>query len=280
MHSDNNFVKCKICSETSDFLFESNILNKYPVSYFCCTACNFIQTEEPYWLEEANNSAITSLDIGLVSRNLEFSIITEQIIKDHFNSYEKFIDYGGGYGLFVRLMRDKGFDFYRQDYFCENIFAKHFDITDINGEQKFELLTAFEVFEHLNDPLAEIKKMFSYSDSILFSTILQPSENISSPDQWWYFIPETGQHISLYSLASLEIVAQKNNCFLYTNKHNLHLLSPKKFDSNPFDNDDRKSLALRVVNKLSSVLISKKKEKILHGLLEQDFNYIRKKINS
>lgn len=280
MQSHDTETVCKICSGHTSLIFKTPVLNKHDVAYYKCGSCGFIQTEEPYWLEEAYSSAITSLDIGLAGRNIEFSGIVEDILKKHFNTSSQFIDYGGGYGLFVRLMRDKGFDFYRQDFFCENIFAKHFDISDINGEQKFELLTAFEVFEHLTDPLAEIKKMFSYSDSILFSTILQPSENISSPDQWWYFIPETGQHISLYSLASLEIIAQKNNCFLYTNKHNLHLLSPKKLDINPFNTDDRKSLALRVVNKLSALLISKKKEKILPGLLDQDFNYVRKKINS
>lgn len=279
MQSPYTETVCKICSGHTNLIFKTPVLNKHDVAYYKCGACGFIQTEEPYWLEEAYNSAITSLDIGLAGRNIEFSGIVEDILKKHFNTSSQFIDYGGGYGLFVRLMRDKGFDFYRQDYFCENIFAKHFDISDIHREQKFELLTAFEVFEHLTDPLAEIKKMFSYSDSILFSTILQPSENFTSPDQWWYFIPETGQHISLYSLTSLEIIAQKNNCFLYTNKHNLHLFCPKKLNTNPLITDSRKSITSRLLNKLSAVLIPEKRENALPGLLDKDFNFIRKKLN-
>ena len=55
--------------------------------------------------------------------------------------------------MFVRIMRDKGFNFYRQDIHCQNLFAKHFDISNIKITEKFDLLTAIEVFEHLEDPM-------------------------------------------------------------------------------------------------------------------------------
>jgi hypothetical protein len=50
----------------------------------------------------------------------------------------------GGYGMFVRLMRDGGFDFHREDPLCDNLFAQGFDRQD---DGTFELVTAFEVFE-------------------------------------------------------------------------------------------------------------------------------------
>ncbi|PKP59337.1 MAG: class I SAM-dependent methyltransferase [Candidatus Altiarchaeales archaeon HGW-Altiarchaeales-1] len=192
-------MTCKICNSDTNEVFEAKILNSYNVKYYKCKHCGFIQTEKPYWLNEAYSSAISSLDVGLVSRNLSFVPITASIIEKYFKVNGKFLDYGGGTGLFVRLMRDKGFDFYRQDIYCENLFAQNFDINDLDDKKiKFELLTAFEVFEHLKDPLIEIEKMFKLSDSILFSTELQPLENVT-PDNWWYFVPETGQHISFYS---------------------------------------------------------------------------------
>ncbi len=222
-------MKCKICDTTSAEFTVKKILSKYDVEYYQCPNCNFIQTEEPHWLNEAYNNAITHLDIGLVFRNEYLSPVVTTIINLFFKPDSKFLDYGGGYGLFVRMMRDRGFDFYRQDIFCENLFAKHFDITDLPVNTKFDLLTAFEVFEHLTDPLPEVEKMFSYSDSILFSTELQPVDK-NSLENWWYFTPETGQHISLYSLASLHKIAERFNLQLLSH-NNLHLLSRVKRSS-------------------------------------------------
>ena len=77
----------------------------------------------------------------------------------------RFLDYGGGYGLFVRMMRDRGFDFYRQDIHCENILADQFDLMDLPAGSKFAMLTAIEVFEHLQDPVAELGYMLQLSDT-------------------------------------------------------------------------------------------------------------------
>ena len=45
-----------------------------------------------------------------------------------FKSNGSIVDYGGGYGLLVRLMRNSGFDFYRYDPYCANFFAKGFEV--------------------------------------------------------------------------------------------------------------------------------------------------------
>lgn len=226
-------MNCKICDSTCNLLFEARILLKYGISYFKCPHCGFIQTETPYWLKEAYESAITSLDLGYVSRNLMYRDIVTSVIKKKFNQQGCFLDYGGGYGLFVRLMRDVGFDYYRQDEYCENIFSKEFDINDIESKSDFELLTAFEVFEHLDNPLVEIERMLKHSDSILFSTSLQPSsKKIESVVDWEYFAPETGQHIAFYTEKSLLIIAQRYHLNLYSDKGTLHLLTRKKMGAN------------------------------------------------
>ena len=224
-------MHCKICNSECDVLFSAEILQKYNISYFKCCHCGFIQTEQPYWLPEAYNNAITSLDVGYATRNLVYKDIVVAIIKRLFNYQSRFIDYGGGYGLFVRLMRDLGFDYYRQDIYCDNIFAKHFDIADVANNTNFDMLTAFEVFEHLKNPIDEIEKMLSYSKSILFSTTLQPA-NIKSVNDWNYFAPETGQHIAFYTKKALSVIAEKYNLNLYTNNKNLHLLTQKKMRFN------------------------------------------------
>lgn len=216
-------IYCKICKNESAEFAVKKILGRYDIRYYRCPACHFIQTEDPYWLGEAYGNVITQLDIGLVYRNENLAPLVATIINLLFDPGARFLDFGGGYGLFVRMMRDRGFDFYRQDIYCENLFAKHFDVRDLRDNSGFNLLTAFEVYEHLKDPVDETGKMLRYADNILFTTELQP-ESQSALDDWWYFIPETGQHISLYTKLSLEIIADKFNMHLIS-RNNLHLFS-------------------------------------------------------
>ena len=219
-------MNCKICDTITKEYSVKKVLNKYDVNYYRCPCCNFIQTEKPYWFNEAYNNAITKLDIGLVYRNEYLVPIISTMINAFYKDKAPYLDYGGGYGLFVRMMRDRGFDFYRQDIYCENLFAKHFDISDLAAGTQFEMVTAFEVFEHLEDPYGELQKMFCYSDTVLFSTELQP-EIESELQDWWYFTPETGQHISLYHSKSLQVMAEKIGMHLLSYK-NLHMFSRRK----------------------------------------------------
>lgn len=225
--TDNDVMKCKICESHTKTLATATILSKYSIQYYHCPNCGFIQTETPYWLEEVYAQAINDSDLGLVNRNIKFSAITQAIVKIWFNADAQFVDYGGGYGMFVRLMRDAGLDFYRYDKFCNNLFAAGFDADLDQKNYQYELITAFELFEHLVEPLAEVERLLQSSRSILFSTLLVPSY-VPQPHEWWYYGLDHGQHISLYSLESLQHIAKKFNLHLYTNKRSLHLLTEKK----------------------------------------------------
>jgi len=219
-------MNCKICDSLSLSLFDKAIvLGKYEVSYFECKRCGFVQTEEPYWLEEAYSKVIGSSDIGLVSRNLVNLELTRTVIALFFSRQEKFVDYGGGYGLFVRMMRDKGFDFYLYEPNCENLFAKTFDIK-LPTDTEFQMLTAFEVFEHFNNPLAEVEQMLNLSSNIFFSTSLLPKPTPKT-SQWWYYSLEGGQHISLYTTPCLKYLAERLGVRIYSNGNNYHLLTKK-----------------------------------------------------
>ena len=255
---------CKICSAGTEFFSDAEILNKYKIKYFKCPGCGFIQTEEPYWLEEAYSEVINRSDIGLLARNLDLSKTTKAILKFQFGRNHKYIDYGAGYGVFVRLMRDYGFDFYWTDKYSDNLFAKDFE-ADLS--KKYELLTAYEVFEHLVEPVEELETMLKYSDSILFSTFLIPSHN-PTPGEWWYYALDHGQHIALYSRKSLEILAKKNGLNFYTNGKNIHLFSKMKINALIF-----KVLTFPYVSKLINPFLSNK------SLLESDYKMIVEKLN-
>ena len=219
-------MTCKICSSASKLVFTVKVLDKYDVTYFQCITCQFIFTEHPYWLDEAYaTSAITRLDIGSVRHNMLMAGVTQAVIMTWLNSRAKYIDYGGGYGMLVRHMRDRGFDFYRYDRYCQNLFANSFDLTDV-PPFRAELITAFEVMEHLPNPVADIEAMLSLTDTILFSTVVQPNPDVT-PATWWYFHPQGGQHIALFSRASLYALARRFGLHYCWNRQNIHLFSRK-----------------------------------------------------
>lgn len=73
-------MKCKICNNKSNYIFKAKLLNKYDVKYYHCSNCGFLQTEEPYWLEEAYNKSINISDTGIMSRNLFLSQLFDYIL--------------------------------------------------------------------------------------------------------------------------------------------------------------------------------------------------------
>ncbi|MEH2118566.1 glycosyltransferase [Nostoc sp.] len=254
-------IKCKICESNSRFFAQSILLSKYTVDYFQCPNCSFVQTEEPYWLAEAYYDAIAKSDVGLVFRNHYCSQKASQIIFNLFDHKAQFLDYGGGYGLFVSIMRELGFDFYWFDQFCNNFFAKGFEIKKNNY---YELVTAFEVFEHFINPIEEIENILRFSRNILFSTEILPTDN-PKPNEWWYYVPSEGQHVSIYTVNSLLIIAEKYNLNFYSsntsnNGISLHLLTEKKLAPDVFKNlchsQPEKIKKVSLVNKGTQIKIA------------------------
>lgn len=223
---------CKICSRITSPWAKTKILDKQDVQYFRCGNCGFIQTEEPYWLGEAYSESITGSDLGLVGRNIICSTICKALINRFFDADAKFLDYGGGYGLFVRIMRDAGFDFYHYDKFSTNLFAEGAE-ADEKSEGQYELVTAIEVFEHFARPLDEIAQILRFSGNIFFSTELIPPGN-PKPGEWPYYGLEHGQHIALYTHSSLAVIAGTFHLNLYSNGKSLHLLTGRKISARLF----------------------------------------------
>jgi hypothetical protein len=220
-----NSIKCRVCNNDSTFQFKTKVMTKYDVSYYLCDTCEFMQVEEPYWLDEAYASPINLSDTGIISRNLAYSVIVAVILYNFFDIKTKYLDFAGGYGIFTRLMRDIGFDFLWQDIYTKNLVARGFEYTKDMG--RMEALTAFETFEHFVTPIPEMENMLKTSDSIIFSTMMRP-ELVPNPDEWWYYGREHGQHTALYRIKTLETIAEKFGMKLYTNEGDLHLLTKKK----------------------------------------------------
>jgi len=222
-------MNCVICQAPAEHFATATFLAKHEAALSRCTGCGFIQAREPYWLQEAYGEAIKRSDVGLVRRNCRLSTVTGAVITAFFNGEGRFLDYGGGYGLLARMMRDKGYDFHRWDKHCENLFVRDFEADDADRDS-FALVTAFEVFEHLTAPLEDIGEMLRFSRNILFTTELVPDPP-PSPDRWWYYGLEHGQHISFYTRKTLAMLAKRFSLHLCSNGRSLHLLTERPIPS-------------------------------------------------
>ncbi len=134
-------TRCKICQAAMDSVASAMILEKYPVSYFHCSHCGFLQTGDPYWLDEAYRNPINISDTGILARNIGLSEVTAVLLYFIYGKEHRYLDYAGGYGILTRLMRDIGFDFYWYDPFTTNLLARGFEY---NPDHEIRLLTSFE----------------------------------------------------------------------------------------------------------------------------------------
>ena len=270
---------CPVCSSKMQWCFDGRILLKYQISYFRCKECGLIKTEEPFWLSEAYNTPIADLDVGYVSRNLLNASRVERVLNQYDEADNTYLDYAAGYGLFVRLMRDRGFDFYGYDKYCPSIFASDFVIDISKANSNFAAITAFEVLEHLLDPVHEVAKLMSKSDVLFTSTEVLPSSRISSVQDWWYFLPETGQHVTFWTTEALTRLAAGFGCRHYSYNNEFHLISRRAFDNDPLRVLRKKNKLSRLWGNIARLSGAKAKRNIRPSLLQRDFEILRARRN-
>jgi SAM-dependent methyltransferase len=116
------------------------------------------------------------------------------------------LDYGGGNGLLSRLLGEAGWNSRSFDPFAD----PHATITEAG---RFDLITAFEVFEHVPDPqqlMANFGTLIAADGVVMFSTLLSDGHlQAGSKLTWWYASPRNG-HISLFTRQSLKTLARNN----------------------------------------------------------------------
>jgi hypothetical protein len=227
-----NNLKCNLCDGSCESHGSYQVLGKYDAEFWQCLNCGYGFLNDPSWLEEAYTSAITSVDIGPLDRCIANSRIVKLLIDHYHGRIRAGLDYGAGYGIFTRRMRDLGYSFLWYDTYCANLFAKGFE-GEITGKERYDVITAFEVLEHLVMPREALDRIISSCDSFIFSTLL-----ISEPrpqfDQWWYYAPEHGQHISFYSKKSLQKLAEKHGKQFISNGTDFHIITNKKISERMF----------------------------------------------
>jgi len=218
-------MSCPICTESMKPIFTSLVLKKYSANYEVCNGCGFLRAHEPHWLEEAYSSAIARADSGLVARNI--SLCSKVAGTLYWVIGERgegvYLDAAGGYGVFTRLMRDMGFDFYWADKYCNNLMSSGFEYKPELGSCL--AVTAMEVMEHLTDPVAFVEETLAAADAqtLIFTTELY-GDVPPQPDEWWYYTFETGQHIGFFQQRTLEALGARLG-LRFASANGLHILS-------------------------------------------------------
>lgn len=196
--SNNN---CRLCGGRLSSRFNLNILNKHDVEYYECEECHSLQTETPFWLDEAYNQNLSNLDTGVAQRNLH-NLAACYAVSKLFKA-KNAIDIGGGDGLLCRLLRDYGINCFVKDKYANPTYAQGFTEPDFNTP---DMVIAFEVFEHFPSPKSDLDALFNLNSNILLaSTAIYTNEQ----KDWWYLSPENGQHVFFYSKKALDLIASR-----------------------------------------------------------------------
>jgi len=195
---------CRLCGAPVSQRFQLTVLGRHDVQYLECTGCGSLQTEQPHWLDEAYGSNnLSSLDTGAAQRNIHN--LAACFVDSKLLALRNVIDIGGGDGLLCRLLRDYGINCYIKDRYTTPTYAQGFTEQDF---ERPDLVVGFEVLEHLSDPGKDLQAFFADDPRALLLTTAAYS---GQDRDWWYYSPESGQHVFFYSMKALEGIARKYN---------------------------------------------------------------------
>jgi hypothetical protein len=220
----NSIKNCRNCGGVAKYIFTGNLIC-HQVDYFECSSCGYVQTEDPYWLDQAYAEAINESDTGIMLRNQANAKIVLITLWMLGKLHGTLVDCAGGYGILVRLLRDMGINALWSDSYCQNLLAKGFEHTN----QKADLVTVFEAFEHFLSPAEELDRLLQIAPNILFSTEII-AESTPEHDSWWYYGKEHGQHIGFFRIRTLEMLAHERGKYFVSNGTSHHLILDKSIN--------------------------------------------------
>lgn len=165
-----------------------------------------MQTEKPYWLDKAYATGDSVLDVGRAQRNVVTSMLCAHILGTAgLGGTEQCLDWGGAEGLFCRLMRDRGFNFFTYDKYIRSLYSIPYSTDDALSFSP-AAITAFEVFEHLPEPATELNEIFALGPRFLLCTTeLYERQG----DDWMYLSLVNGRHVFFYSKQGMEWIARR-----------------------------------------------------------------------
>ncbi len=185
-------MQCKICQ--NDKLVELTIGN----IYYYCSKCGLIFIDPEFIVspekersryEEHNNDFNNK---GYVNM---FNKFIDKTVRPYIESIDKALDFGCGPGpVLAEILQKEGIkvDIYDPYFFPDKIFAG----------KKYDLITATEVFEHLQEPFSIMETLINHLNSggyLAIMTNFHPG--VDKFKDWYYHRDIT--HITFYNPKSL-----------------------------------------------------------------------------
>lgn len=214
-------ARCRCCGQSSSAVFEGELLRRH-IRYYECPHCAYLQTQDPDWLDEAYAHALNLTDTGLVRRGARNTRRVIALMSVMGCLHQPMLDFAGGSGLLVRMLRDRGIDARWNDAHADNVFARGFE----HHGEPVAMVTAFEVFEHLVDPAETLSRLAAWADAVFISTEIAPVP-APRPQDWGYYGREHGQHIGFFRLRTLQWLAAGAGWHLRSDGQTYHLFTRK-----------------------------------------------------
>lgn len=194
----------KFCSQSDYYLYG---LSGIPIYYRKCGNCGLIFTTA---FDSLDREGFTDLIYN--EEYLKYDPdYAEDRPKQNANFLDDFLfpikslvkglDYGSGNGLTTSILNAKGWDFSACDPINNSI-----PVSDLFCD--FNIITAFEVFEHMPFPFLGMKDLVSYAASdclLIVGTQATDNQVEDSRLNWWYAGPRNG-HVTLYSKESIRLL--------------------------------------------------------------------------
>ncbi|WP_126172653.1 class I SAM-dependent methyltransferase [Altericroceibacterium xinjiangense] len=195
-------IACRLCEAPAAATFTLRLIEKHVVTFYRCSGCGSLQSEEPYWLDEAYaNSNLARIDTGAAQRNL--TNLSAVYTWARISGTRTIFDFGGGDGLLCRLLRDYGLDARMEDRYAVAGYAQG---VPTERPRRPVLYTAFEVLEHFAHPQTDLEALFAARpESLLVTTAFYEGQG---PD-WWYLAPASGQHVFFYSKDAMRLIGKR-----------------------------------------------------------------------
>jgi SAM-dependent methyltransferase len=201
LNSVDNSNVCRLCGAELVSVFRKLLLNKHNVQYFQCSACQAMQTETPYWLDEAYDPSNERFDSGQVTRSILNAAFINWLITVVELPSPRVLDYGCGSGLLVRLLRDSGLDAWGLDRHSNPRLSLGFQVDHSVG---FDVINLCEVIEHFDQPRVALDEIFKANPSLL---VVQTGI-MGEPDPSWFYLADFhGQHIFFLTVATINWIA-------------------------------------------------------------------------
>jgi 2-polyprenyl-6-hydroxyphenyl methylase/3-demethylubiquinone-9 3-methyltransferase len=198
-----------------------------PLAYYRCRLCGFLFTPDmDRWTpaefqKHIYNDEYARFDPDYREERPRRGLsLVERVLQKHYGL--RLLDYGGGNGRLVSLLQHAGYhNTHVYDPFEPDYAAR--------PAGPFDVITCFEVLEHVPDPIAvigDMRRLLTPHGIIVFTTLYLPHDIETQNTGWWYVAPRNG-HISLFTASALYNAGRKLGLRLYDIDSSTHILTVK-----------------------------------------------------